>query len=167
MALSSLSVLAHATEMERLCSKGAKVIPVGRKEPPGFCRRKALSSGTLNLAMELVHCHDRQQLLRSADVATRAHASGNLRDQIPTTLTMVNSNLHARAHNMDSQPIGYTPVIPHARKSENKVVNVVRANHHLLAGPKIDQKPTDKAVEPESYREFSGAELRPRAAPAY
>ena len=53
----------------------------------------------------------------------------------------------------------HTPVILRVRKSENNVVNVVKANHHSLAGPQIDQKPTDKAVEPESYREFSGAEV--------
>jgi hypothetical protein len=73
---------------------------------------------------------------------TKPHASG----KIPTTLTTVNSNLHARAHNMDSQPIGYTPVIPRARKSENNVVNVVKVNHHSPAGPKIDQRPTDKTA---------------------
>ena len=73
---------------------------------------------------------------------TKPHASG----KIPTTLTTVNSNLRARAHNMDSQPIGYTQVIPRARKSENNVVNVVKMAHHLLAGPKIDQRPTDKTA---------------------
>jgi hypothetical protein len=66
---------------------------------------------------------------------TKPHASG----KILTTLTTVNSNLRARAHNMDSHPIGYTPVIPRARKSENNVVNVVKVNHHSLAGPKIDR----------------------------
>ena len=35
---------------------------------------------------------------------TKPHASG----KIPTTLTTVNSNLRARAHNMDSQSRGYT-----------------------------------------------------------
>ena len=66
---------------------------------------------------------------------TKPLASG----KIPTTLTTVNSNLHARAHNMDSQPIGYIQVIPCARKSENNVVNVVTVKHHSLAGPKIER----------------------------
>ena len=66
---------------------------------------------------------------------TKPHASG----KIPTTLTTVNSNLRARAHNMDSQPIRNTPVMPRARKSEKNVVNVVKVNHHSLAGPKIER----------------------------
>ena len=73
---------------------------------------------------------------------TKPHASG----KIPTTLTTVNSNLRARAYNMDSQPIGVHPVIPRARKSENNVVNVVKMAHHSLAGPKIDQRATDKTA---------------------
>ena len=60
---------------------------------------------------------------------TKPHAIG----RIPTTLTTVNSNLRARAHNTDSRPIGYTPVIPRPRKSENNLVNVVKVNHHSLA----------------------------------
>ena len=66
---------------------------------------------------------------------TEARASG----KISTTLTTVNSNLRARAHNMNSQPGGLHSVLPRARKSEYKVVNVVKLNHHSLAGPKIDQ----------------------------
>ncbi len=67
---------------------------------------------------------------------TEARASG----KISTTLTTVNSNLRGRAHNMNSQPGGLHSVLPRARKSEYKVVNVVKLNHHSLAGPKIDQK---------------------------
>ena len=71
---------------------------------------------------------------------TKPYASG----KIPTTLTTVNSNLRARAHNMDSQPIGVRSVMPRARKSENNVVNVVKVYHHSLAGPKIERPhPTD------------------------
>ena len=65
---------------------------------------------------------------------TKPHATG----KIPTTLTTVNSNLRARAHNVDNQPRGVHSVIPRARKSENNVVNVVKMTDHSLAGPKIE-----------------------------
>ncbi len=47
---------------------------------------------------------------------------------------------------MDSQPIGVRSVIPRARKSENNVVKVVKMADHLLAGPKIDERSTDKTA---------------------